>query len=92
MAEIINFADFAGRKRPEKKKEKEILKSADKLISRHDQVKRLVMGKLVEEIDCIDDENFSLIFDNGAKLNLMISIEHDLMEIINIIESGSLDE
>ena len=90
MSNVIDFSKYAGRKPSGKKPEKK--QEEPKSLARCDQVKRLVVGKHVTEVTCVDEENFTLVFDNGAKLNLMIGKENDLMEVINIIEMHSEDE
>lgn len=90
MGKIVQFSDYAGRKPSGKKPKTSGLLPL--VPCRCDQVKMLVIGKSVIEVNGIDDENFTLIFDNGAKLNLTIGIENDLMEVINIITQNSEDE
>jgi hypothetical protein len=90
MGEVIEFSKYAGRKPSGIKPKTSGL--APLTLPRCDQVKKLVVGKHVTDVGCIDEENFTLIFDNGAKLNLMIAKENDLMEVINIIQQNSEDE
>jgi hypothetical protein len=90
MGNVIQFSDYAGRKPSGKKPKTSGLMPL--VPARCDQVKMLVVGKHVTDVLCIDEENFTLMFDNGAKLNLMIAIENDLMEVINIIKQKNSED